>query len=90
MRKTVEKLDEIVRLHGVLIEDNRLIRPGLRSDGVFLGERDHENNPMPEFIGARPDDLDSLMKGMIAANTRMRDDAIDAVLQAAVTAFGFV
>ncbi len=45
---------------------------------------------MPEFIGARPDDLDSLMKGMIAANTRMRDDAIDAVLQAAITAFGFV
>jgi Fic family protein len=83
-------LDEIVRLHGVLIEDNRLIRPGLRPDGVFLGERDHENNPMPEFIGARPDDLDSLMKGMIAANTRMRDDRIDAVLQAAITAFGFV
>lgn len=83
-------LDEINRLHGVLIEDNRLIRPGLRPDGVFLGERDHENNPMPEFIGARPDDLDSLMKGMIATNTRMRDDGIDAVLQAAITAFGFV
>src|SRR6266699_5079860 len=53
-------LDEINRLHGVLIEDNRLIRPGLRPDGVFLGERDHENNPMPEFIGARPDDLTDL------------------------------
>jgi Fic/DOC family len=83
-------VEEIVRLHGVLIEDNRLIRPGLRPDGVFLGERDHENNPMPEFIGARPDDLDSLMKGMIAANARMRDDGINAVLQAACTAFGFV
>lgn len=83
-------LEEINRLHGVLIEDNRLVRPGLRPDGVFLGERDHDNNPMPEFIGARPDDLDSLMKGMIATNTRMRDDGIDAVLQAAITAFGFV
>jgi Fic family protein len=83
-------LDEIVRLHTVLIEDNRLIRPGLRPDGVFLGERDHENNPMPEFIGARPDDLSTLMQGLIAANTRMRDDAVDPVLQATATAFGFV
>jgi Fic family protein len=83
-------LDEIVRLHSVLIEDTRLIHPGLRPDGVFLGERDHDNNPLPEFIGARPDDLDSLMNGLIDANVRMRDDGVDAVLQAASTAFGFV
>jgi len=30
-------LEEIVRLHGVLIEDRRFIQPGLRTDGVFLG-----------------------------------------------------
>jgi hypothetical protein len=83
-------LDEMIRLHGILIEDTRLIRPGLRPDGIFLGERDHETNPLPEFIGARPDDLNSLMKGLIDANARMRDDAVDAVLQAACTAFGFV
>jgi len=83
-------LDEIVRLHNVLIEDTRLIRPGLRPDGVFLGERDHDNNPLPEFIGARPDDLNSLTTGLIDANARMRDDGVDAVLQAASTAFGFV
>ncbi len=34
-------LDEIVRLHGVLIEDTRFVRAGLRTEGVFLGERDH-------------------------------------------------
>jgi hypothetical protein len=83
-------LDEIIRLQSVLIEDTRLIRPGLRPDGVFLGERDHENNPLPEFIGARPDDLPGLMQGLIDANMRMRDDGVDAVLQAAVIAFGFV
>ncbi|MDQ8729453.1 Fic family protein [Bradyrhizobium sp. LHD-71] len=83
-------VDEIVRLHGVLIEDNRLIHPGLRPDGVFLGERDHENNPLPEFIGARPGDLDGLMAGLIDANARMREDGLDPVLQAAATAFGFV
>ncbi|MFG3594475.1 hypothetical protein [Bradyrhizobium sp. RDI18] len=30
-------LEEIVRLHSVLIEDTRLIHPGLRPDGVFSG-----------------------------------------------------
>ena len=83
-------LEEIIRLHRVLIEDMRFIHPGLRPDGVFLGERDPDGNPLPEFIGARPDDLGGLMAGMIDANSRMRVDGIDPVLQAASTAFGFV
>jgi hypothetical protein len=83
-------LDEIVRLHTVLIEDTRFTRAGLRPDGVFLGERDHEGDPLPEFIGARPDDLQTLMQGLIAANERMREGELDTVLQAAATAFGFV
>lgn len=83
-------LDEIIRLHGVLIEDTRFVRAGLRPDGVFLGERDHAGDPLPEFIGARAQDLADLMAGMLEANDRMRDDGIDPVLQAAATAFGFV
>jgi hypothetical protein len=61
-----------------------------RPDGVFLGERDHLGDPLPEFIGARPGDLDDLMAGLIEANDRMREDGLDPVLQAAATAFGFV
>jgi hypothetical protein len=83
-------LDEIVRLHGVLIEDTRFVRRGLRPDGVFLGERDHNGDPLPEFIGARPENLHDLMGGLVEANDRMRDDAVDPVLKAAATAFGFV
>ena len=83
-------LDEILRLHGVLIEDTRFTRAGLRPDGVFLGERDPEGDPLPEFIGARPQDLQPLLEGMIAANERMREAELDSVLQAAATAFGFV
>ncbi|MEO8602006.1 MAG: Fic family protein [bacterium] len=83
-------LPEIVRLHGVLIEDTRFIHAGLRPDGVFLGERDHTGDPLPEFIGARPGDLGDLVRGMLEANDRMRDSGLDAVLQAAATAFGFV
>ena len=82
-------LDEIVRLQTVLIEDTRFTQPGLRRDGVFLGERDHDGDPLPEFIGARPQDLESLVQGMIAANERMLEGTLDSVLQAAATAFGF-
>lgn len=66
-------LDEIVRLHTVLIEDTRFTQPGLRRDGVLLGERDHDGDPLPEFIGARPQDLESLVQGIISANERMRE-----------------
>src|SRR2546426_1165888 len=83
-------LAEIVRLQGVLIEDERFVRVGLRPDGVFLGERDHNGDPLPEFIGARPSDLRDLMGAMLEANDRMSKDGVDAVLQAAATAFGFV
>lgn len=83
-------LDEILRLHGILIEDTRFVRAGLRPDGVFLGERDHTGDPLPEFIGARPEDLPDLMRCLIEANDRMRSDGLDPVLQAAATAFGFV
>jgi hypothetical protein len=83
-------LDEIIRLQRVLIEDTRFIRAGLRPDGVFLGERDHNGDPLPEFIGARPDDLNDLVDGLLEANDRMRDDGVDPVLTAAATAFGFV
>jgi len=83
-------LDEILRLHAVLVEDTRFVRAGLRTEGVFLGERDHTGDPLPEFIGARPGDLDALMAGLLAANDRMREDGVDPVLQAAATAFGFV
>ena len=83
-------LEEILRLHRVLIEDTRFVHAGLRPDGVFLGDRDHHGEPLPEFIGARPNDLDDLMGGLLEANDRMCEDGVDPVLTAAATAFGFV
>ncbi len=83
-------MEEILRLHSLLIEDSRLVFKGLRPDGVFLGDRDHYHYPLPEFIGARPEDIEALCSGMLAANERMRNDELDPVLQATATAFGFV
>jgi hypothetical protein len=84
------RIEEILRLHTLLIQDTRFTRPGLRPDEVFLGERDHEGDPLPEFIGARAQDLRPLMEGLIAANQRMSSTNLDSVLQAAATAFAFV
>ena len=83
-------LDDLNRLHGVLIEHPRFVRADLRPDGVFLGERDRNADPLSEFIGARPADLPSLQEGLLAANKWMTASAIDPVPQVTATAFGFV
>jgi len=84
---------EIYRLHRILIEDDRHTPIGYRTDrtaGVFLGGRDPFDDPCPEFIGARPEDVVDLMNGLNACNNRMRRSDLDPVLQAAALAFGFV
>ncbi len=84
---------EIYRLHRILIGDDRLTPIGYRDDGVFLGERDHSNDPLPEFIGARPEDVPDLMTALNDCNNRLRltdAEEVDPVLQAAIIAFGFV
>ena len=82
--------EELERLHGILIEDHRFVQPGLRQDGVFLGERAADGDPLPEFVGARPEDLEGLLEGLLRTNAAMRAGDLDPVLQAAVMAFGFV
>ena len=81
---------EIYRLHRILIGDDRFTEIGYRSDGVFLGERDINNDPLPEFIGAKHNNVTALMTGLNECNNRLRPSDIDAVLQAAIIAFGFV
>ena len=81
---------EIYRLHQILIGDDRFTEIGYRSEGVFLGERDQNRDPLPEFIGARHEDLPDLMLGLNDCNNRLRSSRLDSVLQATVIAFGFV
>lgn len=81
---------EIYRLHRILIGDDRFTEIGYRSEGVFLGERDHNNDPLPEFIGARHNQVPDIMTALNECNNRLRGSDVDAVLQAAAIAFGFV
>jgi Fic family protein len=83
-------LDELLRLQSIVIGDARFVKLGLRQEGGFVGEHDRESRmPLPDHISARPGDLPLLIEGMVAFD---RGAALrqDAVIAAAVLAFGFV
>ena len=81
---------ELLRLQQIVIGDERFVRLGLRQEGGFVGEHDRETGmPIPDHISARPEDLASLIDGLGSFDS----DAVsglDAVIAAAVLAFGFV
>jgi hypothetical protein len=82
--------DELLRLQKIVMGDGRFIKLGVREDGGFVGEHDRETRmPLPDHIDARPEDLSFLIDGMIASD-RGHAQALDAVIAAAMLAFGFV
>jgi hypothetical protein len=83
-------LDELLRLQRIVIGDERFVHLGLRREGGFVGEHDRQTRaPIPDHISARPEDLSSLIEGMIAFD-RGAEERLDAVVAAAILAFGFV
>lgn len=83
-------LDELLRLQRIVIGDERFVRLGLRREGGFVGEHDRQTHaPIPDHISACPEDLQSLVEGMIAFD-RGAEARLDAVIAAAILAFGFV
>ncbi len=88
--RTPLSIDEIERLHGMLLEDSRFVKIGLRDDEVFIGDRDRDNYPLPEFIGAKSKDLKKLIQDWIKLDTLLSGDEIDPILHAVIIAFSFV
>lgn len=83
-------LEELLRLQKIVIGDARFVKLGLRRGGGFVGEYDRDTRmPLPDHIGAGPDDLPSLIDGMIAFN-RGPAQNLDPVIAAAMLAFGFI
>ena len=83
-------LDELLRLQRIVIGDFRFLRPGLRTEGGFVGEHDRETGmPIPVHISARPEDLARLVDGMVAFNGQAVQQ-LDPVVAASALAFGFV
>ncbi len=88
-RRSIE-LDALLRLQAIVIGDARFVRLGLREEGGFIGEHDRETRlPIPHHISARPEDLRTLINGMVAFD-RGAALNLDPVIAAAVLAFGFV
>ncbi len=84
-------IDELVRLQRVLIGDARFVDLGLREEGGFVGMHDrHTGEPLPEHISARPENLGDLLEGILVYEKRTTSGGVDAVIAAAVVAFGFV
>ncbi len=81
---------ELLRLQRIVIGDARFVRLGFRTDGGFVGEHDRDTQrPIPVHVSARPQDLASLMSGLVAFDHAAEGD-LDPVIAAAVLAFGFV
>ncbi len=84
-------IDELVGLQRVLIGDTRFVDLGLREEGGFVGMHDrHRQEPLPEHISARPENLGDLLEGIVVYEKRTTSGGVDSVIAAAVVAFGFV
>ncbi len=81
---------EFFRLQGIVIGDERFVKLGFRKEGGFVGEHDRDTQrPIPDHIGARHEDISSLVAGLIAFD-HSAENHLDPVIAAAVLAFGFV
>jgi Fic family protein len=82
--------EELNRLQQIVIENGRFVEMGFRKKGGFVGEHDRTTGePIPEHISARWQDIEQLINGLLKTNELLEQD-FDAVLAAAIVAFGFV
>ena len=82
--------DELLRLQAIVIGDARFVQLGVREEGGFVGEHDRDSQvPLPDHISARPEDLPSLIEGLVAFDQGPAT-GLDAIMAAAALAFGFV
>ena len=84
-------VEEFEYLQSVVIVDNRFVMPGCRVEGGFVGDHDRVTGmPLPVHISARSEDVESLLSGLIDTYELLIGSDYDAVLMAALIAFGFV
>jgi hypothetical protein len=84
-------LPDLERLQQIVIGDDRFVRLGLRTEGGFVGMHDRQTQePIPDHISARPQDLRDLIEGVVSYDAHARGGGVDPVVAAASAAFGFV
>lgn len=84
--------EELIRLQQIVIDNPRFTNMGFRQQEGFIGEHDRRHGtPIPDHISARWKDVEVLIDGLIATDKILeKDPDFDAVLSAAMVAFGFV
>lgn len=88
---TVLSHEELLRLQRLVIENPRFLQMGYRRKGGFVGEHDRDTGePVPDHISAKRQDVEPLMQGVLDTVELLIHSRIDAVICAAVVAFGFV
>ncbi|WP_052473434.1 Fic family protein [Paramagnetospirillum magnetotacticum] len=83
-------LDVMVRLQEEVLADARFVRQGLRDDGVFVGGRGKNGEPIPDHIGAKAADVSALMTDIVAASEVMLKNGVPPAAVASAIAFGMV
>lgn len=84
-------IEEFERLQQIVIESDRFLPMGFRKEGGFVGTHDRSTGyPIPEHISARWQDVEKLINGVIETADIHKKSSLDAVLVAALIAFGFV
>jgi hypothetical protein len=82
---------ELNRLQQLVIENDRFVEMGIRSQQGFIGDRDRETQePIPDHISAKYEDLEKLMAGWLQTQKMLTESRMDPILVAAKIAFGFV
>lgn len=85
-------VNELLRLQRIVLANSKYVKFGLRTEGGFIGVHDRSTGSpiIPDHISAKYTDLDRLMNGLLNTNQILRQSNVDAVISAAVIAFGFV
>jgi hypothetical protein len=82
---------ELNRLQQLVIENDRFVKMGIRSQQGFIGDRDRATqDPIPDHISAKYEDLEKLMAGWLQTQKMLTESRMDPILVAAKIAFGFV
>ncbi len=74
---------------------NRIVDPRFLSDDYrkvqnYVGQTTSHNNEFIHYVCPKPDDLTSLMGGLVSSHQLMMTDGTSPIVHAAIVAFGFV
>ena len=72
------------------IVDHRFKDNDYRLSQNYVGQAVSYQNEIIHFISPKPDDLSSLMNGLISSHKRMKEGNVSPVIHAAAIAYGFV